>query len=158
MSSNWWIHVAVPIVAAGLTNAYIFSTGFKMESYKYSLLGRAASPWLPPGAVIGTIWFLLFGVFGYLHFLLYRRHGDRLTSSNIVLWVLVGYCLLYPFATQLNPSAGLLMNLGALELGFLTAGFIAYTERWRDTLWFIPYLLWTTYVNVVFNIACSNVK
>ena len=79
----WYIHILVPIILAIVLNFYIYTQGWNNDNEKNSKL--------PPGYIIGSIWIIILGLLGYIHFLLY----PSLYSWFIVLTIL--YCLSYPF-------------------------------------------------------------
>ena len=79
----WYIHILVPIILAIVLNFYIYTQGWNNDNEKNSKL--------PPGYIIGSIWIIILGLLGYIHFLLY----PSVYSWFIVLTIL--YCLSYPF-------------------------------------------------------------
>jgi tryptophan-rich sensory protein len=130
------VHVIVPVVAAILINGLIYALGWNREQNDKS------GKYLPPGYVIGIIWIIILGLLGYTHYLTYPSYA----SYIIVMAVL--YCLAYPFLTSgLRAENAGMYNLLSLiiaiavivSVGMKDINAIGYT---------IPFLIWTTYVNI----------
>lgn len=136
---TWLIHLAVPIILAGLLNAYIYLQGWNKNQSDTDRKG------LPPGYVIAVVWIIILGLLGYTHFMVY----PSVTSVFIILAIL--YCLAYPFLTSglQNARAGI-YNAIAFMIAVLVFLFV-YNKDWKASLYTIPFLLWTAYVNVVTN-------
>lgn len=137
----WLIHVAVPIILAGLLNAYIYLQGWNKNQSETDRAG------LPPGYVIAVVWIIILGLLGYTHFLVY----PSITSGIIILSIL--YCLAYPFLTSgLQSAKAGIYNAIAFMIAVLVAVFVYYKD-WKASLYVLPFLLWTAYVNVVTNMV-----
>ena len=130
-------HLLIPVLCAMVMNGYIYTSNV----LKY----RATKNWyLPPGYLIGMIWTILFGVLGYIHFLLYSlKNKINYGSISIVLFVL--FSLAYPILNEIN---GYLFNFITLILAFLV-GFIVMAYSKHIFLYMIPLLVWVSYVNVI---------
>lgn len=132
----WYIHILVPIILAIVLNFYIYTQGWNNDTDKNSKL--------PPGYIIGSIWIIILGLLGYIHFLLY----PSVYSWFIVLTIL--YCLSYPFLTSgLQNTDNNYFNLIALLLAIIVAIIMYYKS---NIIYTIPFLLWTFYVNIVINV------
>ena len=132
----WYIHILVPIILAIVLNFYIYTQGWNNDNEKNSKL--------PPGYIIGSIWIIILGLLGYIHFLLYPSGY----SWFIVLTIL--YCLSYPFLTKgLQNTDNNYFNLIALLLAIIVTIIMYYKS---NIIYAIPFLLWTFYVNIVINV------
>jgi len=132
-----YIHIFVPIVLAIVLNFYIYMQGWNNDNEKNSKL--------PPGYIIGSIWIIILGLLGYIHFLLYPSGY----SWFIVLTIL--YCLSYPFLTSgLQNTDNNIYNLIALILAIIVTIIMYYRS---NIIYAIPFLLWTFYVNIVINVS-----
>jgi tryptophan-rich sensory protein len=132
----WYIHILVPIVLAIVLNFYIYMQGWNNDNEKNSKL--------PPGYIIGSIWIIILGLLGYIHFLLY----PSLYSWFIVLTIL--YCLSYPFLTSgLQNTDNNYFNLIALILAIIVTIIMYYRS---NIIYAIPFLLWIFYVNIIINV------
>ena len=132
----WYIHILVPIMLAIVLNFYIYTQGWNNDNEKNSKL--------PPGYIIGSIWIIILGLLGYIHFLLY----PSVYSWFIVLTIL--YCLSYPFLTSgLQNTDNNIYNVIALILAIIVTIIMYYKS---NIIYAIPFLLWTFYVNIVVNV------
>lgn len=132
----WYIHILVPIMLAIVLNFYIYTQGWNNDNEKNSKL--------PPGYIIGSIWIIILGLLGYIHFLLY----PSVYSWFIVLTIL--YCLSYPFLTSgLQNTDNNIYNVIALILAIIVTIIMYYKS---NIIYAIPFLLWTFYVNIVINV------
>jgi tryptophan-rich sensory protein len=132
----WYIHILVPIILAIILNFYIYIQGWNNDNQKNSKL--------PPGYIIGSIWIIILGLLGYIHFLLY----PSVYSWFIVLTIL--YCLSYPFLTSgLQNTDNNYFNLIALILAIIVTIIMYYKS---NIIYVIPFLLWTFYVNIILNV------
>lgn len=132
----WYVHILVPIILAIVLNFYIYTQGWNNDNEKNSKL--------PPGYIIGSIWIIILGLLGYIHFLLY----PSVYSWFIVLTIL--YCLSYPFLTSgLQDTDNSIYNLIALLLAIIVTIIMYYKS---NIIYSIPFLLWTFYVNIVINV------
>ena len=128
-------------------NAVVYGLGWNRESRNrvYSKQEKEAMRLLPPGYVIGGVWMVLFGLFGYIHYLLYVVQ-HKISTACVVVELLVLFCLLYPVLTSLQDSSLMrVLNLLSLVFGFMV-GLVVITVS-VDAFWYlVPYLLWTFYV------------
>jgi len=131
-------------------NAVVYGLGWNQESRNrvYSKQEKEVMALLPPGYVIGGVWMFLFGLFGYVHYLLYVMQ-HKISTACVLVELLVLFCLLYPVLTSLQDSSlTRVLNLLSLVFGFIV-GLVVITVS-VDAFWYlVPYLLWTFYVSIV---------
>jgi len=143
------IHVLTPIIAACILNAYIYAKGWNSEAKKPKYRSKCIDPkpvqnnYIPPGYVIAIIWIVILGLLGYTHFLLYPSYASLVVVLSIL------YCLAYPFLTSgLQATNSDIYN--GLSFVLATVVFIMGYIQKPDTILFTsPFLLWTSYVNIV---------
>lgn len=97
---------------------------------------------IPPGYIVGSIWTVLFGLLGYIHY----RLGNYSSYASICIYVFIGYSLLYPFLTRLENTN--MYNKIAWVLASLCS-LLIYYENHRLIPYIIPLFAWVTYVNIV---------
>lgn len=148
---NLYINIFVPIFLTIVMNIYIFSNKINQSTIQNNLL--------PPGYLVGTIWIILFGIFGYLHWSLYNINNKETNASKFII-LLTLFCILYPLFTQLKPERGQVLNLVTLILAFIL--FILVRDETNNSElkylqnYTIPLLLWAIYVNYADKVYCSN--
>tara|TARA_B110000003_G_C16628906_1_gene525899 strand:+ start:1891 stop:2289 length:399 start_codon:yes stop_codon:yes gene_type:complete len=126
----WYIHIIIPIILAIILNYYIYTQKWNNND---------PNPKLPPGYIIGSIWIIILGLLGYIHFLLY----PSIQSWIIVITIL--YCLAYPFLT--SGLQNTIYNLISLFLAIIVFISVYYKNK-LQIIYVIPFLLWTSYVNI----------
>lgn len=131
------LNVLIPIVAAMAVNAVIFTLGWNNRAKEQNKL-------LPPGIVIGVVWIVIFGFLGFARYLV---RGNAVASWATV--AIMAWSLAYPFATAgLRLDNAVLFNTISLIVSFTTA-LLVYGANKRATLYFVPLLIWVSYVNIV---------
>jgi len=141
--------VLIPVITAIIMNGIIYTFGINKQ-YNKSII----NPLLPPGYVIGTIWIIILGLLGYVHYLLYKlKNGISFTSIFLIFVIL--FCISYPLITGLKQKSGLLLNLISLILAFIL-GILVIIESKYIFIYIVPLILWATYVNAVYVIQCSE--
>ena len=129
------LHIFIPIILACVINFYIYTMGWNNNNNN--------TEGLPPGYVIGTIWIVILGLLGYIHFLMY---------PSIQSWIIVfaiSYCLAYPFLTSgLKDTNSKIYNIIALIIAIIVFISVFYKNKLTSLLSF-PFLVWTLYVNIV---------
>jgi len=143
-------HVIIPVITSIIINGIIYSQGWKKNSQK-----NIKNPLIPPGYIIGFIWIFIFTLLGYAHYLLYKlKEGFSLASISIILLFI--FCMAYPFLTSgFKEKKGLILNLITLILAFIVS-LIVIVQSINIFLYFIPLLLWASYVNFAYVVECSN--
>jgi len=143
-------NVAIPVIISIIINGIVYSQGWNKNKQK-----NIKNPLIPPGYFIGPIWIFIFALLGYAHYLLYKlKKGFSIASVSIVLLFL--FCMAYPFLTfGLKEKNGLILNLMTLILGFIVS-LIVIVQSVNIFFYFIPLLLWASYVNFAYVIECSN--
>ena len=128
------IHVAAPVVSAGVLNAIIF--GLKLDISG----GAPKNPYLPPGYVVGAIWVVLFGLLGYAHY--------RFTLASPAIAATILFCLAYPILTSAlrDPRVSRALNTATLVIACATTAVCLY-ESPADALLLAPLVAWAAYVN-----------
>lgn len=108
------------------------------------------NPYLPPGYIIGIIWIIIFGLLGYVYYLLFSK-SHILTVGTISIILMVFFCLLYPFLTRGFHNELVSDILNKLTFLFsIIVGIIVYIENKTAFIYVIPLILWSFYVNVIF--------
>ena len=128
------IHVAAPVVSAGVLNAIIF--GLKLDISG----GAPKNPYLPPGYVVGAIWVVLFGLLGYAHYRFsHTAKPTPLASPAIAATIL--FCLAYPILTSAlrDPRVSRALNTATLVIACATTAVCLY-ESPVDALLLAPLL------------------
>jgi len=146
LSTNLYANILVPVVAASLMNAVIFTkrwNNYRGKSIKFY------SPYLPSGSVIAIIWTILFALLGYMHYLLMKQHDGRPSFASIAIILLILFCIMYPILTNgLRQRWASLLNLLTLIFSGIV-GFLVYRENQGASVYTLPLLAWATYVNLV---------
>jgi tryptophan-rich sensory protein len=143
-------HILVPVLAAIIMNGIIYTFGINKYSEKNKI-----NPYIPPGYVIGTIWVIILGLLGYLHYLIYKKY-EAITFTSLLIVFVILFCISYPLITGLKVKSGLLLNLITLILAFILALFVI-TESKYMFIYLIPLLVWASYVNIAFTIQCAEI-
>lgn len=123
-----------PISLAIIVNLLIYALGIVPSNPKNKMI--------PPGYIVGSIWVVLFGLLGYIHYLL----GNDYSYASVSIYVFIGYSLSYPFLTRLENID--IFNKMAWVLAFLCSLLLYYENR-ELIPYIIPLLAWVTYVNIV---------
>jgi tryptophan-rich sensory protein len=144
-----WFHILIPIIFAILINYLIYYFGLNYSSKKIK------SSILPPGYIIGLIWIIIFGLLGYVHYLLYKlKNGFNIYSISII--ALLFFCLAYPFLTSgLQQKNATILNLITLIFAFIVA-LLVITQSINAFYYIMPLLIWASYVNISDVYICSN--
>jgi tryptophan-rich sensory protein len=141
--------ILIPVITAIIMNGIIYMFGINKQDNKSII-----NPLIPPGYVIGTIWIIIFGLLGYVHYLLYKLK-NRISFTSLFLIFVILFCISYPLITGLKQKSGLLLNLITLILAFIL-GMLVIIESKYIFIYIIPLILWATYVNIAYVIQCSE--
>jgi tryptophan-rich sensory protein len=139
---SYLLHILVPIILACILNGIIYSQGWNKNQgskIKNNIL-------IPAGYVIAIVWIIILGLLGYVHYLTFPSYVSWIIVASIV------YCLLYPFLTNgLKENQMQLYN--GLAMVFATLVFATvYLLKKQAVIYCVPFLLWTTYVNMSTNL------
>ncbi len=134
-----WVYILIPVVLAAVVNMIVHFNGW---THKDNLPPNTL---LPPGYVVGAIWTLIFGLLGFLMYIV----KDNSWSVIFIALFLI-YSLAYPF---ISSRAYPLLNLWALVLAFLLLVILLAThvyEKIHIILLMTPLIIWATYVNTIY--------
>ncbi|MCW3835199.1 tryptophan-rich sensory protein [Sphingomonas canadensis] len=142
-----WANIALPVAAVVIGNAIIFGLGAARSD-----LTPAQQQWVPPGAVVGSVWVVLFALLGMSRWL-YLRGGGRGGRSWLPAWLaLLG--LAFPVYTGLFTDSGLGAAGTAVTLAATVAVMLAMGRRVPAAAWAIlPMACWLGYVACVYFLA-----
>jgi tryptophan-rich sensory protein len=129
------VHILLPIVAAIIINAIIYSEKMSRQNKNNKL-----SKYLPPGYVIAVVWMIILGLLGYVHYLVYP------SQQSVIIVMAILFCLAYPFLTNgLQQSKAGVYNVLSFIIALVV--FISvYSKRKNAVYYVLPFLLWTFYV------------
>jgi tryptophan-rich sensory protein len=133
-----YFHIFLPIILASFMNYIVFTN-------HWNKIGTS-NDYLPPGQIIGAIWVIIFGLLGYVHFILYTN--KKWFASNSIL-VLLLFCICYPLLTSglSNLKIGNVLNSLTLILAFVVS-IIVFDASRKSFNYMIPLLVWASYVNL----------
>ena len=140
-------NIFIPIIAAIMMNGIVYSFGLNKQSMK-------TNPLIPPGYIIGPVWFIILGLLGYVHYLIYKLN-NKITFTSLFIIFIVLFCISYPIITGLREKNGLLLNLITLILSFIL-GLLVIIQSKYIFIYIIPFILWSAYVNIAYVIQCSE--
>jgi tryptophan-rich sensory protein len=146
-------HILIPVLAAIIMNGIIYTFGINKYSEKTEK--NKINPYIPPGYIVGSIWVIILGLLGYLHYLIYKKY-EAITFTSLLIIFVILFCISYPLITGLKVKTGLLFNLITLILAFILALFVI-SESKIMFIYLIPLLVWASYVNIAFTIQCSEI-
>ena len=148
MIENLYLNILIPILLAIIVNGIVYMFGFNKNSEKNNIL-------LPPGYIIGVIWIVIFGMLGYVHYLIYKL-TNKVTFLSTLIIIFIIFCSIYPFLTNgLNEKKSVLLNTITLIFAF-SLSLLIITKSIYIFMFLIPLLLWICYVNIIQSISCSN--
>jgi tryptophan-rich sensory protein len=137
-----WAQIIIFVAAALVANIIIYLFNY----YKYNNPYYIKSPLLPPGVIIGIIWLVIFGFFGYAHYLVYKE-TEKWTVANIAIIVVAVFCLFYLMIVYYRPEYTKFFNCLSLIFAF-TLGILVFNESENAFWWIIPFIAWSAYVNL----------
>jgi hypothetical protein len=129
--------IGIPIILALILNLIIYI--FKLNKNEE----KDINPY-----IIGTIWTVLFGILGYVYYLLYELNKS-INIGSISIIILLLYSLSYPFLIYINKDNILLYNMICLILSFIVSLIVLSYSKYIF-IYLIPLLLWINYINIVF--------
>jgi len=150
---NQNFHIVLPILIAFSMNGIIYGLKWQ-KSYERKDNKKDVVP-LPPGYIIGTIWIIIFGILGYVHYLLYKIK-NKISIQCILLEIFIIFCVLYPIFTQFKEKLCTIINYVSLLFTFIIALMIMNVSI--DIFWYlIPLILWVSYVNLYTILNCAYI-
>jgi tryptophan-rich sensory protein len=133
-------NIFIPILLAIIVNGIIYTFGIRgMEK---------SNPFIPPGYIVGSIWVVILGLLGYVHYLLYSI-DNKITFASLFTIFVILFCISYPFITGLKEKNASLLNLISLILAF-TLGLLVIVQSKYIFIYTVPLIVWTSYVNFAF--------
>ena len=129
--------IAIPIFLALIMNLIIYIFKLNKNEEKYF------KPY-----IIGIIWTVLFGILGYVYYLLYELNKN-INIGSISIIILLLYSLSYPFLIYINKDNILLYNMICLILSFIVSLIVLSYSKYIF-IYLIPLLLWINYINIIF--------
>lgn len=131
--------IFTPVFIAILLNLYIYLIGWNNNS-------NTKPTGLPPSYVIAIVWTIILGLLGYTFYIVYPSQ-----SAWIIVMATI-YCLAYPFLTSGLQQEFTYYNMLSLVIAIITA-ISVFIENKIATLYIVPFVLWTAYVNIITIIA-----
>jgi tryptophan-rich sensory protein len=130
------IHILFPLLLVAFVNK-------NMRTKQY----MPNNPFLPPGYIIGIVWFVLFGLLGYVTFILYKQ---KKWIAYILIWLLLLFYISYPYLTIgfRNMKTIKMLNVIALIVTVFVSTYIFIINK-KTFYFMVPVLLWLLYVNLV---------
>jgi benzodiazapine receptor len=143
---DWYWFVIIYVGVCIISNIVLWKGFSTSNSFKHN-------PLLPPGWMIGVIWTIIFGFFGYAQYLVMKEMG-KWSIGSIAIIVAAVFCLLYPILIYIGARGdslkyekyARLINLLALIVGF-TLAILVIRESEEAFLFLLPLLVWVSYVN-----------
>ena len=130
-----YVHILIPLLLVFFVN--------KNMHIKHYI---STNPALPPGYIIGIVWFLLFGLLGYANFILYKQ---KKWLAFIFIWLLLLFYISYPYLTNgfRNMKISKILDVSALMLTIFVSMYI-FRISIKAFYLMVPVLLWLFYVNL----------
>jgi tryptophan-rich sensory protein len=147
---DWWVFVIIYVAVCLISNLILW--GRNMTHADESSFRK--NPLIPPGWMIGLIWTIIFGFFGYTQYLLIKENKGKFSTASVAVIIVAVFCLLYPVFIYILSRGdwrkyekyARLMNLLSLIVAFIY-GIIVISES-ESAFWFtLPLLVWASYVN-----------
>ena len=145
------LSAAIPVGLAGLANLIILATGWGAEDPAYDAVWFS-----PPGWVVGTIWLLIFPMWGYARWKAFQAG----TTGRAESWwaaALISWALAYPIVvTFLDTTGSAWANVFSLGLAAITAWRLS-TVSVAAAAWIVPSLFWLSFASVLGYAAATGV-
>lgn len=130
------LYILLPILLAILANTIIYSLNINKKP-KYNT-------YIPNGIIVSIIWIILFGLLGYLYYLVQNKNLKLSQISIIILFI---FCLSYPFITRFKKDISRTLNIIAFILTMITT-IIINEQMTTAVIYIIPLLTWSLYVAI----------
>jgi tryptophan-rich sensory protein len=130
-----YVHILIPLLLVFLVN--------KNMRIKHYISNNSS---LPPGYIIGIVWFLLFGLLGYANFILYKQKKWLAYSA---IWLLLLFYISYPYLTNgfRDMKISKILNVSSLMVTIIVSIYI-FKISTKAFYLMVPVLLWLFYVNL----------
>lgn len=142
--------ILTPLVLAILANLAIFLTGWSREDPAYDAVSFS-----PPGWVVGTIWLIIFPMWGYARWKAYQA-GPVGRRESWWAVALIAWALAYPIVVVfLDTTGSAWMNVASLALAAVTAWRLSMVSK-TAAAWVVPSLAWLTFASLLGFAAVST--
>lgn len=140
----------VPMLAALIANGLIYATGWVNEDQAYDAVSFS-----PPGWVVGTIWLIIFPMWGYARWKAYQA-GTTGREQSWWAVALIFWSLAYPVAVVFLDTVGSAWaNVASLAFAALVAWRLSTVSK-PAAGWIVPSLVWLTFASVLGFAAVST--
>ena len=103
------------------------------------------APWTPPGEIIGAVWSVLYSLMAIALWLLNRSELHNMTSLKLIIILLIGFCILWPFYAFSESSRlpGLVGNVGIFVIAVVAIWrLMPYSQA--AAIMIVPTAVWIT--------------
>ena len=138
-------NIVYAVFAVLLTNGIIFGFGWSDSTGSQREPGFA-----PSGAVIGSVWTVLFVLMATARWLVISTNGGNAKRDARLVLLLIGFCLIYPFYTLAPGStiAGLIGNAATILLALYVAWQVRTSSRWAALL-ILAVVAWVSFASFI---------
>lgn len=144
------LSAVVPMLAALVANGLIYATGWTREDQAYDAVSFS-----PPGWVVGTIWMIIFPMWGYARWKAYQA-GTTGRQESWWAVALIFWALAYPLAVVFLDTLGsALANVASLLFAALVCWRLSIASR-PAAGWVVPSLVWLSFASVLGFAAVST--
>lgn len=140
----------VPMLAALGANALIYATGWSEQDQAYDAVSFS-----PPGWVVGTIWMIIFPMWGFAR---WKAWQSGTTGRKESWWAvaLIFWALAYPVAVVfLDTTGSAWANLASLAFAAFVAWRLSTVSK-AAAGWVVPSLVWLTFASILGFAAAST--
>lgn len=148
-----WTQILIFVAVALVLNFLWFYLGWSDHTSNYMYKRNRL---IPAGWFIAIVWTVLFGFFGYTHYLLINENNGEENFASICVLIYAGWCVLYPFIVNIVGNKYIqVVNLLSLIVGF-TVGIIVI-QAYETAFWFfIPVIVWCAYICFADSVYSAN--
>lgn len=144
------LSASVPLLAAIVANLLIWLTGWSQEDHAYDAVSFS-----PPGWVVGTIWLIIFPMWGYARWKAWQAGPVGRRESWWAL-ALIFWALAYPVAVVfLDTLASAWANVASLGFAVIVCWRLAKGSK-AAAGWIVPSLAWLTFASFLGFAAVST--
>jgi tryptophan-rich sensory protein len=146
-----WGQIITFAVVALILNFVWFA--FRWGSMRNTSYKR--NPMIPPGWIIAIVWTVLFGFFGYAHWLVRKANKGKVSLGSVAIIVVAVWCLLYPlFIWMAGTGYSRTVNLFSLLVSF-ALGVIVFNESELAFYYLLPFIAWGAYICFADSVYCA---